>query len=66
LVEFYVNCVVTNRVVRNTVNDHDLQFDAKKLRELLRVSSKGFDVYVQEDESILGEEGLLELTQKLA
>jgi len=66
LAEFYANCVVTNRVVISTVNDHDLRFDAKKLGEILGVSSEGFDVYVQEDKSILGEEQLLELTQKLA
>jgi len=66
LAEFYANCVVTNGVVTSTVNDHDQQFDAKKLGELLGVSSEGFDVYVQEDKSVLGEEGLLKLTQKLA
>jgi len=66
LAEFYGNCVVTNGVVTSTVNDHHLRFDAKKLGELLGVSSKGFDVYVWEDNSILGEEWLLELTQKLA
>jgi len=56
----------TNGVVTSIVNDHDLQLDAKKLGELLGVSSEGFDVYVREDKSVLGEEWLLELTQKLA
>ena len=65
LVEFYANCVVTNGVVTSTVNDHDLRFDAKKLGELLGVSSEGSDVYVLEDKSVLGEERLLEMTQKL-
>jgi len=46
LVELYVNCIVTDGVVTNTVNDHDLGFDAKKLGELLGVSSEGFDAYV--------------------
>jgi len=56
----------TKGFLTSIVNDHNLKFDAKKLGELLGVSSKGFDVYVQEDKSILGEERLLELTQKLA
>jgi len=66
LAEFYVNCVVTNGVVTSTVNNHDLRFDAKKLGELLGVSSKGFDMYVRKDKSVLSEEWLLELTQRLA
>lgn len=47
LAEFYANCVVTNRVVPSIVNGHEVQFDAKKLGELLGVSSEGFDVYVR-------------------
>jgi len=35
LVEFYTNCVITNRVVTSTINNHDLRFDAKKVGELL-------------------------------
>ena len=66
LAEFYANCVVTNGVVTSIVNGHELQFDAKKLGELLGVSSEGFDVYVREDKSIVGEERLLALTQRLA
>ena len=62
LAEFYANCIVTNGLVTNTANDHDLRFDAKKLGELLKVSSEGFDVYVQEDKSTLSEKRLLELT----
>ena len=64
--EFYANCVATNQVVTSIVNGHEVQFDAKKLVELLVVSSEGFDVYVREDKSILGEERLLALTQRLA
>ena len=66
LAEFYANCVVTNGVVMSIVNGHEVQFDAKKLGELLGVSSEGFDVYMREDKSVLGKERLLELTQKLA
>ena len=50
----------------STVNNHDIRFDAKKLGGLLGVSSEGFDVYVQEEKSVLGEEWLSELAQKLA
>jgi len=58
LAEFYANCVVINGVVTSTVNDHNLRFDVKKLGGLLGVSSEGFDVCVQEDKSIIGEERL--------
>jgi len=34
------------------------------LGDLLGVSVEGFDVYVREDKSVLGDERLLELTQK--
>ena len=66
LAEFYANYVVTNGVVTRIDNDHNLRFDAKKLGELLVVSSKGFDVYVRENKNVLGKERLLELTQKPA
>ena len=66
LVEFYTNCVVTNGAVTSTVNGHEIQFDARALGELLRVSSQGFDVYVREDNSVLDDERLLELTKRLA
>ena len=66
LAECYANCVVTNGVVISIVNGHEVRFDAKKLGELLGVSFEGFDAYVREDKSILGEERLLALTQRLA
>jgi len=66
LVEFHANCVVTNGVVTSTVNGHKLHFDASNLDELLGVSAKGFDVYIREDKSVLGDERLLKLTQRLA
>ena len=66
LAKFYANCVVTNLVVTSTVNGHRLCFDANDLGELLGVSAEGFDVYVREDKSVLGDEWLLELTQRLA
>ena len=54
--------MVTNGVVTITVNGHKLHFDANDLGELLRVSAEGFDVYVRENKSVLGDERLLELT----
>ena len=50
----------------STVNDHDLRFDDKKLGEMLVVPSDGFDVYVHENMSVLGDTQLLELTRTLA
>ena len=66
LAEFYANYVVTNGAVTSIVNGHEVRFDAKKLGELLGVSSEGFDVYMREGKSILSEERLLALTQRLA
>ena len=42
------------------------EFYANDLADLLGVSAEGFDVYVREDKSVLGDEQLLELTQSLA
>jgi len=66
LAEFYANCIITNGVVTSTVNSHKLHFDARHLGEMLGVTSDDFDVYVCEDNSLLGDERLLELTCKLA
>ena len=62
LAEFYANSVVTNGVVPSIVKGHKVRFDPKKLGELLGVSFEGFNVYVRQDKSILGEEQLLALT----
>jgi len=40
----------------STVNGYEVRFDAREPGKLLEVSSKGFDVCVREDESILGDE----------
>ena len=66
MAEFYANCVVTSGLVISSVNGHELCFDADNLRDWLGVPSKGFDVYVREDKCVVGDERLLELTQKLA
>ena len=53
-------------MVTSTINGHQVRFDARELGELLGVSSEDFDVYVREDKSVLSDERLLELTQRLA
>jgi len=53
-------------VLSSTGNGHEVRFDARELGELVGVSSKGFDVYVYEDKSVLGDEQLLELAHRLA
>ena len=66
LAEFYANCVVTQGVVTSEVNGKKLHFDAKKLDEILGAPAVGFDVYVREDQLVLGTARLLELAQKLS
>jgi len=65
LAEFDSNCIITNGVVTSTVSGHKLHFDARDLGEMLGVPFDAFDVHVRGDKSVLGEERLLELTQKL-
>ena len=65
LAEFYANCSVTQGVVKSEVNGKKMRFDAKKLGEILGVPATGFDIYVREDKSALGNARLLELSQKL-
>jgi len=66
LAEFYSNCVVTNGIVTSSVHGWELCFDAVNLGAWLRVPSKGFDVYVREDKTVLSNDQLLCLTRKLA
>ena len=66
LAEFYVNCAVSKGVVTSTVNGHLIRFDASELGEMLGIPIVGFDVYVPEDKNTLGDERLVELTQKFA
>jgi len=53
-------------VVTREVNGKRMCFDTKKLGEILSVPATGFDIYVREDKSILGNARLLELSQKLS
>jgi len=65
LAEFYASCAVTSGIVTSSVNGRELCFDAYNLGDWFGVPSKGFDEYVCEDKSILGDERLLEFTRKL-
>jgi len=66
LAELYANCSVTYGVVTSEVGGKKIWFDAPKLGEILGVSATGFDVYVREDKSVLGQARLLDLSQKLS
>ena len=66
LAKFYANCSVTQGVVTSEVNGKRMCFDAKKLGEILAVLATGFDIYIREDKSVLGNARLLELSQKLS
>jgi len=66
LKEFYANCYITQGVVKSEVNGKKMCFDARKLREILGIPATGFDIYVREDNTVLGNARLLELSQKLS
>jgi len=66
LAEFYANCSVTHGVVISEVNGKRMRFDAKKLGEILGVLATGFDIYIREDKSVLGNTRLLEFSQRLS
>ena len=53
-------------MVKSEVNGKKMCFDARKLGEILGVLAAGFDIYVQEDKTVLGNARLLELSQKLS
>ena len=48
------------------VNGMKVKFDAQQLGEMLGVPETRFDIYVQEDKSLLGKARLLELAYKLS
>jgi len=66
LAEFYANCKITVGVVTSEVNGSKINFDAKKLGEILRIPFTDFHVYVREDKSVLGLARLLELLKNSA
>ena len=48
------------------VNGVKIGVDAQKLGEIFGIPAEGFDIYVQEDKSLLGKASLLELAQKFS
>ena len=48
------------------VNGVQIEFDAQTLEDILGVPAAGFDLYVQEDKSLLSKAKLLDLTQRLS
>ena len=66
LAKFYAKVSVTEGIVTSEVNGVQIEFDASTLGEILRVLAAGFDLYVQEDKSLLGKAKLLDLAQRLS
>jgi len=66
LAEFYANVSVTKDRMTSTVNVVVMEFDAHTLGDIVGVPAKGFDLYVQENKSLLGKAKLLELAQWLS
>jgi len=66
LAKFYADCEVTSGIVTGSIHGRELCFDAENLGAWLGVRSKGFDVYVRDDKTLLSNDQLLDLTRKLA
>jgi len=65
LAEFYANFSVANGVVTSAVNEWHFSFDAAILREILGIPSRGFDVYVREDKTVLETARLLAISKRI-
>ena len=66
MAEFYANCSVTNGVVTSAVDKWHFSFDAATLGEILGIPSRGFDVYVREDKTVLETVRLLEISKRVS
>jgi len=64
--EFYVNVSLSEGVLSSTVNGVLIEVDAQALGVILGAPVTGFDLYVQEDKSLLSKARLLELAQHLS
>ena len=53
--------MVTDGVVTSEVSGKKIQFDAKKLGDILGIPATGFNLYVRKDKSMLGKARLFEL-----
>jgi len=63
--KFYANVTVSEGVLTSTVNEVLIEVNARAIGVILGVPATGFDLYVQEDKSLLGKARLLELAQHL-
>ena len=66
MAEFYANVSLSEGVLSITVNGVLIEVDARALGVILGVPATGFDLYVQEDKSLLSKAKLLELAQRLS
>jgi len=64
--EFYANVSLSEGVLSSTVHGVLIKVDARTLGVILGVPVTGFDLYVREDKSLLGNAKLLELAQHLS
>jgi len=64
--EFYANVSIFEGVLSSTVNGVLIEVDTRALGVILGVPATGFDLYVQEDKSLLSKARLLELAQHLS
>jgi len=63
LAEFYANVMVSEGLQTSTVNGVLIELDARALGVILGFPATDFDLYVQEDKSLLSKAKLLELAQ---
>ena len=66
MAEFYANVSVAEHRVTSTVNGVHIEFNTQTLGDILGVPADGFDIYVQEDKSLLDKAKLLDLVQRLS
>jgi len=64
--EFYANVSLSDGVLTSTANGMLIEVDSRALGVILGVPATRFDLYVQEDKSLLGKAKLLELAQHLS
>jgi len=66
IAEFYANGARHGDVLSSTVNGVLIEVNVQALGVILGVPATGFDLYVQEDKSLLGRDRLLELSRHLS
>ena len=66
MAEYYPNVSISEGLLTSTMNGVLIEVDAKALGVILGVPAMGFDLYIQEDKSLLGKAKLLELARRLS